>query len=375
MKIGIINVQWFDNPGAVLLCYSLQKFIDAMGFDSLVIDYAKGGSSIESEKNHFIQEKFKGFISKVRKLKRYDGMPFYRGLRLRSFNYELFRNNYIHKTQRFTECNISNFEKCDAYVVGSDVVWKPAIVNSEDAYVYFLSFAKEISYAASIGTTDNNLLEKYESKYKDYLRDFDSISVREEQTAEFLKDLLKREIITLLDPVFLMNAEEYIEDLNLHSNDDEYIYFYILEDNMEAVEFVRELSRIKKLKIIYDLHSIDKCHLGSLLGKNAKASISDGPKEFLEKIMNAKYVVTNSFHGTAFSIIFKKRFYTFSCTNSTSNVSVRMESLLNKLNLMSRYNSKEDFIDKCEIDYEKIENIISEEVTKAREFLLKSIGA
>ena len=73
--------------------------------------------------------------------------------------------------------------------------------------------------------------------------------------------------------------------------------------------------------------------------------------------------------------IFKKRFYTFSCTNSTSNVSVRMESLLNKMNLMSRYNPKADFIDKFEMDYEKIDNIIAEEATKAREFLLKSIGA
>lgn len=378
LKVGIINVQWFDNPGAVLLCYSLQQFLKKMGIESVVIDYAKGGGSNSQLQEGYLTSKINKVIAKIKKVRRYNSVPFYKALQFRHVKYEDFREKYLIKTERFTSKEDGPFGEYNAYIVGSDVVWKPAIVNSDDAYVYFLEFAKEInakriSYAASIGTNDEQLLSECEGKYKKLLKDFDYISVREKQTALFLTKILGGKITTLLDPVFLMNKDEYVRQLDLSKSNDEYIYFYMLEENVDAINFVKELAIKERLKIVYDLHDVDMSYLHKLLGKNATASISDGPREFLQNILNAKYVVTNSFHGTAFSIIFRKNFFSFSCVNQVSNVSIRMENLLETVGLIDRYDVKNYELINADIDYEAVEKVITEGVEKARGFLSDSL--
>lgn len=373
--IGIINVQWFDNPGAVLLCYALQKQISELGYESIVIDYASGGGVVKN--NIDILGKIQ---NKIWKTKIVEKKLLFFELKKRKLNYEKFRNLYLKRTERFTDVNNSNLYGYKKYVVGSDVVWKPEMLQSENAAkVYFLNFLKKdeyrkkIAFAASMGTSDQNKINLYCEEYKRRLEDFRWISVREKKTAEYLKGLLCKDVTCLLDPVFLLKKEEYFKLID-HSlkRRKRYIYFYMLGRNDEALSFVEKLSEYTGIEIVYDIHDKDNLFLIKRLKKYGKPVVSDGPAQFLSEIYYADCVVTNSFHGTAFSIIFEKTFYTFSCVNGETNVSLRMENLLNSFSLMNRYNVETvNNIEK--IDYRFARKEIEKNKESAIEFLQNAL--
>lgn len=343
--VGIINVQWFDNPGAVWLAYALQQTVNNMGYENKIIDYASGGGQeVKLSEIQKIVKAIEKVKNRILKLQVVNSKFIYIQLRQRHEKYQKFREQYLERTERFTDQDNKLLYDFDAYIVGSDVVWKPSILLSKDEKVYFLSFLNEntdkikIAFAASVGTADNNILKKYRVLYKEKVENFDYVSVREKQTADFLNSIMTKKAITLMDPVFLLDKKEYINLIGTKKVKEKYIYFYMLELNEMAVEYAIYLSEKTGYKILYDLHTLDNMRLVKKLKKYGYPCVNDGPLEFLEKIQYSEYVVTNSFHGTAFSIIMQKEFYTFSCYNEGINVSLRMENLLKELNLYNRYN-------------------------------------
>ena len=382
MSIGIINVQWFDNPGAVLLCYAMQYEISYLGFESEVIDFTSGGGSkykpslIKKVTNKCKRELDKIALGTVK----INGKSFGSLLRERHCKYEKFRKDYLIRTDSFNNQDNAQLQCYDTYIVGSDVVWKPEIVKSQDAKVYFLDFlddksnAKRISFAASVGTNEIAELQKLVKQYKYYLDKFDYISMREKESAEFFRKYIEKDIETLIDPVFLLQKAEYSRLINEIEQAEKYIYFYMLAPNEEMVNFAEKLVKETEYTIIYDIHDLDNLYLEKKFGKYGHASIDDGPIEFLKRIRNAEVVITNSFHGTAFSLIFEKNFYTFGCINAGINVSLRMENILKKVCLYDRYNPKwrDDFHLEA-IAYEDIRDVIENERNKAITFLKKAI--
>lgn len=377
--IGIINVQWFDNPGAVLLCYALQQKLTAMGYDSQIIDYASGGAApaAADSRNRFIKRMFSLFHKKY-KLTWVNKRFFYAELRERHEKYEDFREQFLVRTKRFTENNSEILKGYDAYIVGSDVVWKPAILESKDAEVYFLDFLSEndicrrVAFAASVGTADASLLERLSPKYAEKLKNFDAISVREKATADFFQKLSDQKIECLLDPVFLLNKKDYISVLKEKQSKEKYIYFYMLEPNEEAVTYALFLAKKTQLPIYFDVHDKDNLFLRKKFGQNGRICVSDGPSEFLSRIDQAEYVVTNSFHGTAFSIIFEKEFYSFSCYNAGVNVSLRMENLLQEVGLEDRFNPTIQNV-LTDINYETVNAKIMRQKKLAVDFLTHAL--
>lgn len=376
---GIINVQWFDNPGAVLLCYALEQTVNKIVDDDvIVIDYAAGGgkSSNIIEKICKIPHKVK---SKLLHNKYISGVRYSELLVRRHELFEKFRKENLNRTMRFNELNSpvlkENYSHC---IVGSDVVWKPEIADSSHAHVYFLNFGqdsmKRISYGASIGTEDLTVLKPLLKKYEKHLQNFDYISVREHSAAEFIKDLAPVTVKKVADPVFLLKREEYdkLADSVERITKEKYIFAYLLSYNESAVAKVKRIAEEKKCKIVYDLHTDENFKLIKAFGKDAIPMVDVGPLEFLSAIKNAECIINNSFHGTAFSLIFEKDFYTFGKVNKGIDISTRMSDLLDYLQLSGRY-CKEEKIRTDSIDYNKVNEKITIMREDSLEFLKEAL--
>ncbi|MDO4439288.1 MAG: polysaccharide pyruvyl transferase family protein [Eubacteriales bacterium] len=367
--IGLINIQWFDNPGAVLLAYGLQETIKKLqpNEEIVIIDYAAGGSKsadISLSKQLFYKVKNKA-VNAIFYLNS-DNRKFRYELKCRHEKYENFRSEYLNRTSRTTETNSDIFlKKFSACIVGSDVVWKPEIAEEEHSKIYFLQFAgkntNKIAYAASIGTDNMSILEKLKPTYKNLISDFDFISMREATGAKYIENLTDKKVYNVLDPVFLLNAETYIsliKDIALPCKQ-KYIYLYMLTYNEDLVSLAIKIAETNNYKIIYDLHTKENVILKNKFKDNGIASVATGPLEFLSLINNASIVLCDSFHGTAFSIILHKEFYTFGNHNGGIDISTRMKELLEKFSLEDRYVNNSTFtirpIDYAIVD-KKIEN-------------------
>lgn len=381
--IGLINIQWFDNPGAVWLAYSLQQTVKKLQPDEavVIIDYAAGGSRTVSVS--FMEKAFNLIRRKVANVFFYmdsDNRKFFHELKNRHDKYEEFRKVYLSRTSRTTVSDSEVFKMdFSACVVGSDVVWKPEIAEEEHSKVYFLQFAggktKKIAYAASIGTDDMKVLEGLNPLYKDLISIFDSISLREQTAVQYIEKLTDKKVYHVLDPVFLSDTDTYtrlIKDVKSPCQQ-KYIYLYMLSYNEEIVSLAIQLAKKNDYKIVYDLHTRENIILKKKFKSYGIASIAAGPLEFLALINNASMVLCDSFHGTAFSIILHKEFYTFGNHNGGIDISTRMMDLLGMLSLEDRYVVNNNFISGEPINYKDIEKKLGDHRKESIEFLKKAL--
>ena len=283
-------------------------------------------------------------------------------------NYTQFRKNYLRLSKDYV--GISNVDELDydAYILGSDTVWTPIKVNDVEAYMYYFEFcknkpAKKISWAASIGSESPDDLNMMAPILHERLKNFDYISVRERETVDFVQSLTDKKVFHAIDPVLMLDAEEYNEILP--EGDDElggYIYAFLFDDVEGAYETVNRLSAHTKLPVVGNVKHLNR--IDNLL-LNCE---DDGPSELLGKIFNADYIITDSFHIMVYSILFKKHFVAYSRINSA----IRLRNLLEDLDLSSRFflNDQIGFEEILrEIDYDYVFEIINEWRDSTMEFL------
>ena len=381
--IGLINIQWFDNPGAVWLAYSLQQTIKKLRPDEnvVIIDYAAGGART-------VSVSFPDRILKLIKRKannalfymNSDNRKFKRELKDRHGRYEEFRKEYLSRTPRTSAVDSEVFKMdFSACVVGSDVVWNPEIAEEVHSKVYFLQFAgsktKKIAYAASIGTDEPDILNKLKDLYKDLIVGFDSISLRELTAVQYVEKLTDKKVYHVLDPAFLSNADVYTSLIKDKQSpcQQKYIYLYMLTYNENIVSWAIQLAEKNNYKIVYDLHTKENAILKKKLNNRGIASIAAGPLEFLALINNASMVLCDSFHGTAFSIILHKEFYTFGRSNGGIDISTRMKDLLGMLSLEDRYVINNKFICGDPIDYMDVEKKLKVRRKESIDFLKEAL--
>lgn len=222
----------------------------------------------------------------------------------------------------------------DIFIVGSDQTWRPSY--SPNIYNYFLDFlfndksSKKISYASSFGTDQWEFTEEEQERCKKLLKQFDAVSVREDSGVMLCKKYLNRNDATLvLDPTLLLEASDYDKIINATSKDVG-LYTYVLDDNSKKDEFINSIS--KKLGL-----QITKGKPKAQISKSESSDINDyimPPLEnWLQGFRDAKFVITDSFHGTVFSIINKKPFV--SIINKGRGAS-RFQSLLSQLGIGDR---------------------------------------
>lgn len=380
-KIGILNVQWVDNYGAVLLAYALQESVERLGYQAEIIDYRPlpahitKSSLLKRLSQRIAKDGVKGliyyFYRKVNKKKAYHNVNVSSEKKSQCFSN--FRQQHLHRSKIYHTITKNDELQYDAYIVGSDVVWKPERILSEEAEIYFLNFTegqvcRRISYAASLMTDDKNLLEQIKNKLEIYIQKFDYVSLRERSLIPFVEEVYKKPISCCIDPTLLLTASDYNKlipvELNNSLNED-YIYYYVFEDNDTAYKLVNEYSKRLNLPVVCQCVSPHK------INRLLDFSCNDGPIEFLNHIKHAKFVITDSFHGTIFSIIYKKNFITL----SRGRFSVRMNDLLKELDLLDHYFTGHNILSNInQIDYTRIDNLIKGWKEESLNYLRKALN-
>lgn len=343
-KIGIITFHCSYNYGSALQAYALQKYLNKNYSDTKIIDFVL--------KKNFEQYYIFRYIY-YKKIKYFfEDLKYFKKNMRRRKSFIEFKKKYFSLTQKtyYDSKKMGELNnEFDTFICGSDQIWNAACTNGLNP-AYFLKFVnnknKKIAYAPSIAHL--NFDEKILQKYKDYISEFDAISVREESTVNILMPLTNKKIEVVLDPTLLLEKNDYME-ITQQPKEKKYIFVYMLEDiDLQLINYVKKISENTGLKVIYLLRDDIKEF------KNSKNVYGISPNEFLGYIENATYIITNSFHATVFSIIFEKKFCTFKTKLSYS----RMVDLLTKLNLSSRIYD-ENFDMNQDIDYSVVSNLLA----------------
>lgn len=315
--IGVLTFHSSQNYGAVLQAFALTK---KLGLKSEVIDYYS--KSVYSYDSPISVNKY-GKITIKNILKTIYKFP-YNLIRLIIF--DNFRENYLPISERiYNKKELEDIsKKYKVIVTGSDQVWNSDITKN-DSDLYYLNFsadAKKYAYAASLGKNDFNDIEK--NIISNIGQNYTKITVREEKLQKNLQKL-KVESEVVVDPTLLLTKNEWLEIASKKKIQQDYIFVYLLEETKEIIEVVNEASKKYNLPVV---HLGKKKLFDNVLLNDYKMS----PADFLSLINGAKYVITNSFHGTVFSLIFNKKFISVPHTTR----SVRQENLLERINLKER---------------------------------------
>ena len=348
MKIGIITFQLAWNCGAVLQCAALKRKLESWGNEVEVINYlpdykryryVKYQNPFKVAYKNFSQNKKqkkltrlkKALKASVRVVLNYSS----KSGRLKQKNdFAEFNEHFLNLTREYH--NLKELQKdppaCDVYISGSDQLWNPNLTNGTPDGAYFLDFGdKQIvkaSYAVSVCELDVN---KWRSELKALLCNFDYISLRETEMKSDLEDICQKEISVCIDPTFLLDADAYLEFEKTVECPDKYLLVYALDNpgsNDLLFKTVKKLSEKRGLEIMV----ISGPHKWPYSVRKYSPQDGISPGEFLTYIKNADVVVTNSFHATAFSVIYQKDFYTITTPGRGS----RVTELLTNLQLQDR---------------------------------------
>lgn len=285
--------------------------------------------------------------------------------RKRTKNFILFHKRYIRdincKKERLTDLDML-YSK---FLVGSDQVWNPNHSKWDRDGTYLLSFVKKgikISISASIGVSSLN--EEQICEFRKYLDDFDLISVRECAARQLLEPCTSKDIIVLTDPTLALNKQEWLE-LNTNSkkakkiiNDGNYLLVYFLGE--KAGDIQQSIALISKK---YNLKIVE---IGD---PDNKDYYEFGPVEFVHLINHASLVITDSFHGVAFSINFETPFIVADRRDQMERMESRIDEILSKFNLESRrYRNIKDSELFCFSDYQFRDTLLDERL-KFEEFI------
>lgn len=345
MKAGVITFHSAHNFGASLQTWALQRVLKDNNIEPFVINYHP---SIIDDLYNPLKGK-EGIVKSLAELKLKWKNP--KSL-IRYKNYTDFINiqfDLLGDYSTYEELEQANMD-LDAYIVGSDQVWNSEHIGGFDP-AYFLKFAKpgatKIAYAASIGK--DYILPIYHDRIKECLKSFTSISVREKSAVKAVKGLVKREVDVVLDPTLLIPREAYEDIKHAPELKEKYIFVYMMENNPDVIAFANRISQATGLPIVQ--------RRPNKIFKNEIATCySEGPGEFLGWIENAEYVITNSFHGTVFSMIYETPFVSMLHSNTGS----RTIDLLKSLNMESHLlYKKEDFVDFSQFAIEDKEGLRS----------------
>lgn len=321
-KVGILTFHRQLNYGAALQAVATYHMFKSLGCEPYIIDYRHERTE-ESRKLIFRNcQNEKRIIKKLKII--LHNIYHYRTEHKRSKRFDEFiKSNALltkpcHSDEELRSVSCS----MDILVTGSDLVWNWDI-DTDMNPVFFLNFAHsfkgvKLSYASSMGTAF--VPDKYKPLYKSYLQNFDFISLREKTALKLLQPLSEKEISCVLDPTLMVDAKDWHKMEIKVKTPAKYAFFYILEFTEEVKKIIEYVNFMTELPIVFFT-------LRSHYGRRGMNMYEYGPGEFLYLLNNAEFIVTNSFHGTVFSILYNKNFYTIPHSTRGS----RMTDLAEKL--------------------------------------------
>lgn len=377
MKIGIITQSLQGNYGGILQNYALQKTLEKLGHNPITIDQL--GIWIPNRYKDFVVN-FKNFIYNIL----YGKKKMSVGLFL------LLKERALIESQRFIQENIKVTPKCwgfdsfrkiseeykfDAYVVGSDQVWRPKY--APNIGISFLDFTngynvKRIAYAASFGVDTWEFDKEQTDICKNLASKFDAISVREDSGVILCKAFLDVEAEQVLDPTLLLSKDDYNALLTPERESDVgQIFTYILDDNQKKRSIVEKISLNTRLEPF----SVNQEEPFSfIIPEDEKKRYYPSVQRWLKAFRDSKYIVCDSFHGAVFSIIYNKQFVILA---NDKRGNARFSSLLKLFGLEERLaNNEDDAFDKLmkPIDWILVNSKKSILQEKSMNFLIRNLN-
>lgn len=318
-KIGIISLYYNNyNYGGNLQAYALTAFLSKNGYNVEQITYNCRSNTKTDIKKKLKGYTFWGFVTTgfrfiYNKIKRIPqniiNYIINNNVKIRRKSFDRFNHNVIkHSIKEYDKQNIDEYDNCyDVVITGSDQVWNFKWYNK----AFFLDFVpsdkKKVAYAASIGM--DNLTEKQKEIFRNSLKDFVAVSVREKSDVELIKDCSPVPVVNTLDPTLLLDREDWDKICADRVVEEKYIFCYFLGDNKKERKLAIQFAKRNGLKIV-TLPHLD-------MYKKADRFFGDyrfwdlGPEQFLSLIKYAKYVFTDSFHAVVFSNIYQRQYFVF----------------------------------------------------------------
>lgn len=253
-----------------------------------------------------------------------------------------------------------NIPKADIFIAGSDQIWNPVLENGKDP-AFFLDFVpddkRKIAYAASFSV--DNIPVELKKQVAFYLKRFDAISVRESSAVTIVHDLGINNVEHVLDPVFLLDRCQWKQIIK-RKQKEKYVLVYDFDKNPYIKQCAINFAKQNNCKV----YSVLKSDYAD------KSFHNYGPDEFVGLVAGAECVVSNSFHATAFSIIFHTPFYVF---NREWGINSRMRDLVEACGIQSRLIS--EIPDQCEkVDWDSVDNKVNKLIDKSKQFLINALG-
>ncbi|HHX79158.1 MAG TPA: polysaccharide pyruvyl transferase family protein [Acholeplasmataceae bacterium] len=361
-KIGIVTFHRAYNFGAALQAYALQEELHNSGNDSYrvaIVDYTP---SCISNRYRLIKIDLSSTLSIIKSfINSILNLPFIY-YKKRLFNYFI---------DKYFLLGSDNIDKYNIAVCGSDQIWNPSLTKGVNPFYYAesnYSGLVKISYAASFGIS--SIPELYRDSIKSSLLKFSKLSLREIDGVKILEDELDisgAEVV--LDPCFFLNAKQWMDIARKYKGKKKYIVIYQFIQNNKLIQDAKEYARLNSCNIVELTVSYGK----NLLRLNSTYSIvvAAGPADFLGIIMNAEFVFTNSFHGSVFSMIFGKQFYSYPFSDRSS----RLLSLLKQVDLEDRFITTQECGFSKIIEYADVNNKLESLISKSRQFLHDSVAS
>ena len=365
MKIGILTYHRAENYGALLQAYATYAYLKGQGHDVSFVDYWPTYHSDYFKLfslHRFWQASLKGKIATLASILVWGFTRAVRKQRLQRFMHERLN---LRKQPLYTR-NTDPIEPYDTVVYGSDQIWrKQHLGGVEFDDLYFgadiVQAANKVVYAGSMGVIDTTLDD--DTYVQRMMRNFQHIAVREKNLQSYLHGLGVSSTL-VADPVFLLSRDQWQKIAHPESPGD-YILFYNLLNTPEATRFANALSRQTGLRVVEFTKALSLNRVGRRYVRTASV------ERFLGLIAGARFVVSNSFHGVAFSIIFERQFWAVGMGQKAD----RVTSLLAELGINDRYVSDGRLLKYSEIDYHKVYPCLKDIVNTSINYLNNALSS
>ena len=340
MRIGILTHPQSVNYGGILQCYALYTYLRKIGYEPIVIHR-------EADRSFFFFFFARSFLIAIHFPRYYTPNKVDRSINLRPFI-----EKYLERTKPIRSQSqirrICKDYQLNAVIVGSDQVWRKSFAL-KFGYNYFLDFVpediKKMSYAASLGLSEWEYDLEETAAIKQLLASFSGISVREKDAVSLLKNNAGVDAIQHIDPTLLLSADDYSKIASKKLLEESYVFVYWLGAKEQIFERIRILEEEGK-KVV------------SLFLRDNQEQISI--EDWLSYIKNADLIITDSFHGCVFSILFKRKFEVF---KNDSGGNGRIPSLLNLLEINNTFT----------VDYLQVKNRIDKLRESATNYLFEKL--
>ncbi len=364
-KCGIITFHSAHNYGSVLQSYAMVRIMRKLGTEAELIDFRHPHTTDAYEWRLWSPYKNWRWNLKDILLRGILGIG-----KDRERVFSDFIENMLPKSERVAACNEIASTKYDVLVCGSDQIWNPVSTGENDP-IYFLDFgntACKFSYAASVGSS--TFPQQEHDRYSTYLKNLKSIGVREQFLHDYLTEEFGLESVVNPDPTLLLNADEWAGiEKECQKVPKQYLLVYTLVKVDETLAFARQVGDKLGLPVV------QICNTRGLKGKsktNVDYNVMDAsPQQFLWLFHHANFIVTNTFHGNMFSVIFRKNFVHYDVNGNDSRITTLHEAIgLNRTRMIENVDS----LTEPQINYRLIESQINAYANKGIEYIKANLN-